>query len=283
MAFLRRFCVCSHLLKTNNFCETKAFNNFNIKNRTFKVSTNLCESEGWLSKLLMVRKIDTGKESHSRLLSDTEIVYEMQIHDVKPDSNESYINNYEKWTNELQAKESKASLIGSWKVEVGDQDQYIHVWKYQGWKHASQVERTIKNDSQLKNIITDQTPHLRSRQNQFMLPFSFWGHPEPQIHNSMYEMRSYVLKPGTMIEWGNNWARGITFRKDAAVAGFFSQIGQLYTVHHIWRYEDLYSRKETRESAWRKPGWDECVAYTVPLIREMRSRWMSPNSFSPIR
>lgn len=37
-----------------------------------------------------------------------------------------------------------------------------------------------------------------------------------------------------MIEWGNNWARGITFRKSNAVAGFFSQIGQLYMVHHIW-------------------------------------------------
>jgi hypothetical protein len=37
-------------------------------------------------------------------------------------------------------------------------------------------------------------PLLRSRQNQFMLPFSFWGHPEPQIHDSWYEMRSYVLK-----------------------------------------------------------------------------------------
>lgn len=101
-----------------------------------------------------------------------------------------------------------------------------------------------------------------------------------------------------MIEWGNNWARGIQFRQKNAVAGFFSQIGQLYMVHHIWSivffvfsvinflfagYEDLEARKETRESAWSKPGWDECVAYTVPLIREMRSRWMKPNAFSPIK
>lgn len=27
-------------------------------------------------------------------------------------------------------------------------------------------------------------------------------------------------------------------------------------------YKDLLSRKEIREAAWRKPGWDECVAYT---------------------
>lgn len=39
-----------------------------------------------------------------------------------------------------------------------------------------------------------------------------------------------------MIEWGNNWARAINFRKNnnEAFAGFFSQIGRLYNVHHIW-------------------------------------------------
>ena len=49
-------------------------------------------------------------------------------------------------------------------------------------------------------------------------------------------MRNYVLKPGTMIEWGNNWARAISYRREneEAFAGFFSQIGRLYNVHHIW-------------------------------------------------
>jgi hypothetical protein len=39
-----------------------------------------------------------------------------------------------------------------------------------------------------------------------------------------------------MIEWGNNWARAINFRRNnnEAFAGFFSQIGRLYNVHHIW-------------------------------------------------
>ncbi|KAH9395338.1 Nipsnap [Tyrophagus putrescentiae] len=242
--------------------------------RCLTVTPNLQESEGWLSKLLMVRKIDTGKESHSRLLSDTEKVFELYVHDVKPNKN---------WSTELQSKDAKAKLIGSWKVEVGDQDQYVHIWSYDGWKHASSVLGLQRNDSSLNALVKDQEPFLRSRQNQFMLSFSFWPNPEPQVHNSFYEMRSYILKPGTMIEWGNNWARGINYRRNNAVAGFFSQIGQLYMVHHIWRYEDLVSRKETRESAWRQPGWDECVGYTVPLIREMRSRWMSPNSFSPIK
>lgn len=126
-----------------------------------------------------------------------------------------------------------------------------------------------------------------------------------------------------MIEWGNNWARAINYRRnnEEAFAGFFSQIGRLYNVHHIWceynlrmnsilfspfrstfkicwqpvtvqlkffiifslGYKNLETRKETRESAWRSPGWDECVAYTVPLIREMHCRILNPTSFSPTK
>ena len=56
--------------------------------------------------------------------------------------------------------------------------------------------------------------------------------PGPNI----YELRSYQLKAGTMIEWGNNWARGIQYRmaNDEPFAGFFTQIGPMFTVHHIW-------------------------------------------------
>lgn len=49
----------------------------------------------------------------------------------------------------------------------------------------------------------------------------------------------------------------------------------------ITGYKSLQDRKESREAAWRAPGWDECVAYTVPLIREMHTRILKPTEFSP--
>jgi hypothetical protein len=80
------------------------------------------------------------------------------------------------------------------------------------------------------------TPFLRSRRTQYLLSFSYWPQIKFRPASNIYEIRSYTLKPGTMIEWGNNWARGINHRTggDAPYAGFFSQIGVLYQVHHIW-------------------------------------------------
>jgi len=131
--------------------------------------------------------------------------------------------------------------------------------------------------------LNERSKTIRSRYNQHLLAFSFWNVPGPRTGDNIYEMRSYILKPGTMIEWGNNWARAIHYRQNntEAFCGLFSQSGRLYNVHHMWVYKDLKTRKETREAAWQKPGWDECVAYTVPLIREMESRLMYPTSFSP--
>lgn len=31
-------------------------------------------------------------------------------------------------------------------------------------------------------------------------------------------------------------------------------------------YKDLQTRKETREAAWQRPGWDEVVQYTGTLV-----------------
>lgn len=43
------------------------------------------------------------------------------------------------------------------------------------------------------------------------------------------------------------------------VGAFFSQVGQLHEVHHIWFYPDMSTRKQLREAAWSVSGWGETV------------------------
>ncbi|XP_063219236.1 protein NipSnap [Bacillus rossius redtenbacheri] len=240
-------------------------------------------NESWLSKLL-VRRIEPTKESHSRLLSDKEIIYELQTHNVRPDCLKEYIKNCSQSSQLIHSLDLNVELVGSWSVQVGDLDQALHLWRYRGGYGS--IDKAKKQLSQNEDFISLQLERgklLRSRHLQFLLAFSYWPSIVSRPGNNIYEIRSYSLKPGTMIEWGNNWARAINYRRnnDEPFAGLFSQIGRLYNVHHIWCYKDLHSRKETRESAWRSPGWDECVAYTVPLIREMHSRILEPTTFSP--
>ncbi|XP_073998888.1 protein nipsnap [Rhodnius prolixus] len=241
--------------------------------------------EGWLSKLL-VRRIEPTKEPHSRMLSDKDIIYELQTHNVKPDSRSNYLSNYENTVRLIESRkqELNTELVGSWTVEVGDMDQILNLWKHTGgFAGIDKANYLLAADKEYVKLEAIRGSYLRSRHLQYLLSFSYWPQIALRKGANIYEIRSYSLKPGTMIEWGNNWARAINYRRNnaEAFAGFFSQVGRLYNVHHIWCYKDLHSRKETRESAWRLPGWDECVAYTVPLIREMHSRILYPTKFSP--
>lgn len=61
--------------------------------------------------------------------------------------------------------------------------------------------------------------------------FSYWPvvslrQPMPDGHRHLYELRSYHLKPGTMVEWGNYWSKAIRLRhykNTEAFMGTFSQ------------------------------------------------------------
>ncbi|XP_045591890.1 protein NipSnap isoform X2 [Procambarus clarkii] len=247
----------------------------------------IAQKDNWLNKLL-VRKIEPTKESHSRMLSDKEVIFELQAHNLKPGTGKPYLENYEEYVkavvDKFADKPVHPELQGSWTVTVGDQDQCLHLWKYAGgYSSIDAANKLFASDPDLSRLIQDRNQYLRQRSNQYLLPFSFWPPVSPREGGNIYEIRSYFLKPGTMIEWGNNWSRAIHFRQanNEAFGGFFSQVGRLYNVHHIWCYKSLAARKEARESAWRHPGWDEVVAYTVPLISEMHARILVPNSISP--
>ncbi|XP_033749041.1 protein NipSnap-like isoform X2 [Pecten maximus] len=240
--------------------------------------------KSWLKNILPVRTLPASKESHSSLLSNKETVYEMQFHAVKPENMEEYLKQFQLFQQLMHDKGTGAKLIGSFTVEIGDQDEAVHIWQYPGgYPVLNNATEIYRKDKDFIDYRLQRNKMLRSRKNQILLPFSFWPEPTARNGSNIYEMRSYTLKPGTMIEWGNNWARGIKSRADEPVCGLFSQMGELNTVQHIWGYTDLQSRKETREQAWSKPGWDECVAYTVPLIRHMQSRILIPTPFSPLQ
>ncbi|KAM9583725.1 protein NipSnap homolog 2 isoform 5-T5 [Trichechus inunguis] len=205
--------------------------------------------DSWL-KSLFVRKVDPRKDAHSNLLAKKE-------------------------TSSLYKLQFKRCCQRFTKINIT-----LVLWWGLGTRGmASRIKLEF---AEFRKARSDM---LLSRKNQLLLEFSFWNEPVPRSGPNIYELRSYQLRPGTMIEWGNYWARAIRFRQDGneAVGGFFSQIGQLYMVHHLWAYKDLQTREDIRNGVWHKHGWEELVYYTVPLIQEMESRIMIPLKTSPLQ
>ncbi|KAK7925380.1 hypothetical protein WMY93_007690 [Mugilogobius chulae] len=273
--------VCLGLKSTRNV--------FVINGQITTITRSISSSPDSWFKSLFVRKVDPRKDAHAQLLSKKEDnnLYKIQFHNVKPECLDDYNELCEDVLPSIHENpEYPCELVGTWNTWYGEQDQAVHLWRYRGGYPAlTEVMNKLRKNKDFAKYRAERGKMLLSRRNQLLLEFSFWNEPVPREGPNIYELRSYQLRPGTMIEWGNYWARAIDIRQQnqEAVGGFFSQIGSLYQVHHLWAYKDLQSRENTRNAAWQREGWDEVVYYTVPLIQHMESRVMIPMKTSPLK
>lgn len=47
-----------------------------------------------------------------------------------------------------------------------------------------------------------------------MQEFSFWPTSPPRKFGGVFELRSYTLHPGHLLEWEHHWRKGLEARKE---------------------------------------------------------------------
>jgi len=248
------------------------------------------EPKGKLSSLIYGTKDGKAfdkeiEHSFSQVLARGKYVHSIVFHQVKPDKVDEYVELVGSWYPKMAGmEENKVHLVGSWRTEVGDCDTFVHIWEYQRYHGYHDSLHSISNhpdfaafDKKLKTLITSKTTSL-------MQEFSFWPTTPPRQLGGLFELRSYTLHPGNLLEWETHWRRGLRARREVmeGVGAWFVQIGELNTVHHLWQFADLEERKVRREQSWDVPGWGDTVHKTVPLIQSMKSRVLVPMPWSPV-
>ncbi|TID17064.1 NIPSNAP-domain-containing protein [Venturia nashicola] len=232
------------------------------------------------------RELDREIErSFSQVLARGKYVHSIVFHDVKPDKVDEYVHLVGKWYPKMASMpENKVNLVGSWRTEVGDCDTFVHIWEYQRYQGYHSSLHSIQHhpgyadfDKKLKSLIT-------AKRTSLMQEFSFWPTTSPRSLGGVFELRSYTLHPGNLLEWETHWRRGLEARREVmeGVGAWFVQIGELNTVHHLWQFADLEERKIRREQSWSIEGWGDTVHKTVPLIQSMKSKVLVPMPWSPV-
>ncbi|PAA91295.1 hypothetical protein BOX15_Mlig030984g2 [Macrostomum lignano] len=227
-----------------------------------------------------------GIGAQSNRMSDGQDIFEVQIHLVRPHFMPNYLGETKRFVELFNDKNSGAELFGSFTCEIGQQDEAIHIWRFRGGYQAYQKHYHLyRSDAELLSYRQKRNEMLRSRRNQLCLRFTFWPELAPRTGEHIYEMRSYNLRPGNLLEWGNYWANGMRIRgeENEAVCGLFSHIGEQHQVHHLWCYNDLAHRDEVRDLAWHHPAWADTVRKTVALVDTMSCRVLKATPFSPLQ
>jgi len=223
---------------------------------------------------------------HSRLVGRGKYVHDFEVHRVKPDRAEEYKKAAERYYIGLKEDPTlQVKLTGNWETIVGEQDTFVHILEYENYGGLDKTIQAVRTSSEHRTAYNEMLPFLVSRSSQLNQEFAFLPTATPRSQGGIFELRSYHLQPGTLLEWESAWRRGIEARRKyvSPVGAWFSQVGRLHQVHHMWQYSDLETRKEQREQAWQIDGWAETVSKTSQLAKTMDSFILLPLSFSPLK
>ena len=160
----------------------------------------------------------------------------------------------------------------------------VHIWEYPRYQGLHESVNTVAKDGEYAGFERTLRTLVNSTHVSLMQEFSFWPTSPPRQLGGLFELRSYKLHPGNLLEWETHWRRGLKARREVmeGVGAWFVQIGDLNTVHHLWQFANLEERKVRREQSWGIEGWSDTVHKTVPLIESMKSRILVPLPWSPV-
>ena len=102
----------------------------------------------------------------------------------------------------------------------------------------------------------------------------------------IYEMRTYTLQPGKVSEFLEIFDQEMmpVITKYLKLVGFwYTEMGQLNQVVHLWAFDDLNQRARQRGQFFKDPA----LAKVLPRIRDLEvrqeSKILMPASFSPLK
>ncbi|MFB5661334.1 NIPSNAP family protein [Alteribacillus sp. HJP-4] len=102
-----------------------------------------------------------------------------------------------------------------------------------------------------------------------------------------YEMRTYTIKVGHMKQYLDHFEKfGLpVISKYARLVGWwYTDIGELNQVIHIWEYESLDDRKQKREALYEDAEWvNDFIPKAFPMLEKQESKIMYAADFSPIK
>ncbi|CAD6583015.1 MAG: hypothetical protein CYPHOPRED_002212 [Cyphobasidiales sp. Tagirdzhanova-0007] len=180
----------------------------------------------------------TGQHSH--LVGRGKYIHSVTRHSVKPSRVVEYKALIEEYYDKLaKDKQFDVKLTGSWEVVIGNLDTFYHIWEHSGFHGVDQIMAKLATSEDYAALQKELLSLVVKRETQLVQEFSFWPSSPPKQLGGIYEMRIYDLKPGSLLEWENEWRIGLEARRKFVepIGAWFSQVGELHQVLHMWHYD----------------------------------------------
>ena len=204
------------------------------------------------------------------------MIYEMRTYTLKPGTVPDF---EERFAEALPHREEYSKLGAFWHTEFGPLNEVIHVWPYEDLDERARIrEEAAKNP----NWPPRTGEFVLNMESQIMIPAPFMRPLGNQQLGDIYEMRIYNYQPGTIPEVINRWSEAIPHREKYSplAACWYSELGDLNRLFHVWPYKDMADRERIRTESLKDPHWPPP---TREFMVSMANKLLIPAAFSPMR
>jgi hypothetical protein len=204
------------------------------------------------------------------------MIYEFRTYTLKPGATPEVEAMF---AENLPHREKFSKLTAFWHTEVGPLNQIIHVWEYKDVLERVRIREESAKDPHWPPPIGK---YIAGMESEIFFPFP--GSPElkPGSNGPVYEMRSYIVKPGTLPKMWELAREKLPERETLSplTCMMYTDSGPLNKFMHIWAYKSMDERMAIRGKAVETGKWPPA---TREFLVTMENKIMLPASFSPLQ
>lgn len=178
----------------------------------------------------------------------------------------------------VSASQASGTLLGCWTSDIGALNQIVVLRGFQDDAElARERERTLRSSNPF-----GAAEHLTRLSLDAYAPFPGLPPVETGAFGPVYELRSYVLKPGGLAPTFEGWAESLPGRTELSrmLVAMYALDG-VPRITHIWPYANTNERAAIRADSVQRGVWPPRSA--VWLTPEMQSTILLPTGISPLR
>ncbi len=201
------------------------------------------------------------------------MIYEFRTYDLKPGSLPETMKRFGEG---YEHRSKYSELAAFWYTEIGSLNRIVHVWPYADAGERARIRTEAGADPYWPPNMGEFLVTMRS---EIFTPFPYSSDLKPGKFGPIYEMRSYITKPGYIPETIKRWGAALEGRLKLSplAAVMYTDVGPLNKFIHLWPYESLEQRQEVRATAvktgvWPPPGGpadfvaqENCILLPAPF------------------
>jgi hypothetical protein len=199
----------------------------------------------------MTGSAESGSSIELAMRGRKPMIYEVRTYRYKAGNLDEF---HKRFAKSYAHRKQLSPVSGSFYAVIGALNLVINIWPYEDFAARVRIRDAA---AKLEHWPPDVHEFLDYQKSEIFVPLPFAPQMESGQLGPIFELRSYLLRPGAMKGQVESWTESIDERRKVSplVAAMRSECGELNRFVHIWGYRSLDHREEVRAEVAKRGIW----------------------------